>query len=353
MASNEISAILRDQTDRLLAEHVTRAVLAAADGGAWPEALWAMVEEAGLPRAMIAEEKGGAGLAPAEALSLLRRAGYHALPLPLGETMLANGLWVASGGEPIAGPATLAPTMAGAAVEITAAGGKTALHGRLTGVPWGERATLLVLARDANGNDHLALLPPPAIPPAQKRNLAGEPRPDLLLDGAIAAAIRPAPPLAKSGMLALGAALRAQQMVGAMEHALDHALTYANERQQFGRPIGRFQAVQHMLAEAAGQFAAATAAADGVLAAFAEGDILIAAAMAKARIGEAAGKVAEITHQVHGAMGFTQEHTLHFLTRRLWSWRDEFGNEAEWQRLIGRRVLAAGGAALWPMLAGV
>ncbi len=351
MASNEISAILREQTDRLLAEHATREALAAADGGAWPAALWEVVSKAGLPLAMVAEEKGGAGLAPAAALALLRRAGYHALPLPLGETMLANALWVAAGGEPIAGPATLAPTMPGAAIEMTGTGGKTALHGRLAGIPWGERATLIALVRDADGGQHLALLPPPATAPSPLRNLAGEPRPTLILDGAVAD-IRPAPPLAKSGMCALGAALRAQQMVGAMEHALDHALAYANERQQFGRPIGKFQAVQHMLAEAAGHFAAATAAADGVLAAFGEDDMLLAVAMAKARIGEAAGKVAEITHQVHGAMGFTQEHTLHFLTRRLWSWRDEFGNEAEWQRLIGRHVLDAGGAALWPMLAG-
>ena len=44
--------------------------------------------------------------------------------------------------------------------------------------------------------------------------------------------------------------------------------------------------------------------------------------------GEAAGIGAAIAHQMHGAIGFTQEHQLHYLTRRLWSWRDEFGNEA-------------------------
>ena len=352
MADSEIFTILRDQTDRLLAEHVTREALAAADGGAWPEALWATLEEAGMPLAMVPEAAGGAGLAPAEALLLLRRAGYHALPLPLGETMLANALWVAAGGDAIAGPATLAPAGVEDVIEMTMAGGKTTVHGHLAGVPWGERAMLLVLARAADGADHLVLLAPPSLAAKPRRNLAGEPRPTLHLDGAIAIETRTAPALAQAGLRALGAALRAQQMVGAMEHALDHALTYANERQQFGRPIGKFQAVQHMLAEAAGHFAAATAAADGVIATFGGGDMLLAAAIAKARVGEAAGKVAEIAHQVHGAMGFTQEHTLHFLTRRLWSWRDEFGNEAEWQRLIGRRVLAAGGAALWPMLAG-
>ena len=352
MESNEVFAILRDQTDRLLAEHVTREALAAADRGAWPAALWNVVAEAGLPHALVPESAGGAGLAPAEALLLLRRVGYHALPLPLGETMLANALWVAAGGAPIAGPATLAPTLPGVMVGMAREADRVTLHGTIAAVPWGDSASLVVLAQGGDNALHLALLPPPATAPVLTRNLAGEPRPTLILDGAPVTEIRPAPALAKSGMLALGAALRAQQMIGAMEHALDFALAYANERQQFGRPIGKFQAVQHMLAEAAGHFAAATAAADGVLAAFGEDDMLLAVAMAKARIGEAAGKVAEITHQVHGAMGFTQEHTLHFLTRRLWSWRDEFGNEAEWQRLIGRHVLDAGGAALWPMLAG-
>ncbi len=64
-------------------------------------------------------------------------------------------------------------------------------------------------------------------------------------------------------------------------------------------------------------------------------------AVAKARVGEAAGKVAEVCHQVHGAMGFTQEHPLHFATRRLWSWRDEFGHETFWQERIGRLVCSA------------
>jgi acyl-CoA dehydrogenase len=81
-------------------------------------------------------------------------------------------------------------------------------------------------------------------------------------------------------------------------------------------------------------------------------DFPFAVAVAKARTGEAAGKVAEIAHQVHGAMGFTHEHPLHFATRRLWSWRDEFGSDAYWQERIGRLVCEAGGAALWPRLAG-
>jgi acyl-CoA dehydrogenase len=214
-----------------------------------------------------------------------------------------------------------------------------------------------VLARDPAGGAHLALVEGARLRPGGKsvRNLAFEPRETLDLGGVVVPpeAVRPAPPAlaGEEGLLLPGAFLRAQQMVGAMERCLNHALAYANERVQFGRPIGRFQAIQHMLAIAAGHFAAATAAADAAAESFGTPRFALDTAVAKGRCGEAAAQVAATAHQVHGAMGFTQEHPLHFATRRLWSWRDEFGSEAEWYERLGRIVAARGGDALWPMLA--
>ena len=146
--------------------------------------------------------------------------------------------------------------------------------------------------------------------------------------------------------------MRSVQIAGALERTLAYALSYANERVQFGRPIGKFQAVQHMLALLAGQAAAASAIADAAVEASAQAPGEFAVAAAKARAGEAAGKGAEIAHQVHGAMGFTREHSLHYVTRRLWAWRDEFGNETYWQKRLGRMVAAKGADALWPLLTG-
>ncbi len=71
---------------------------------------------------------------------------------------------------------------------------------------------------------------------------------------------------------------------------------------------------------------------------------------AKARAGKAASIAAGLAHQSHGAIGLTQEYEQHYATRRLWSWRDEFGNEAEWNALVGRFALAAGPEGLWPAL---
>jgi acyl-CoA dehydrogenase len=64
-------------------------------------------------------------------------------------------------------------------------------------------------------------------------------------------------------------------------------------------------------------------------------------------VGEAAGVAAGIAHQVHGAIGFTYEHSLHFWTRRLWSWRAEFGSESRWAAELGRAVVGRGADALW------
>ena len=102
----------------------------------------------------------------------------------------------------------------------------------------------------------------------------------------------------------------------------------------------KFQAVQQQLAVMAGQVAAAGAAADAGVEALslddpAKQEFLIA--IAKTRVGDAATLASEIAHQVHGAIGFTKEYALQLSTRRLWSWRDEFGGDTEWAAQ-GRRV---------------
>jgi len=353
--AQDVSAIVLEQADRLFRGEVSKQRLAEADGGAWPDAIWQAVEQAGLPLALVAEARGGVGLPAGDALQLVRRAGYHTLPVPLPETMLAAALWDEAGGTIEGGPASLAPVVPGNSIGIERRADGFALSGRAARVPWAAHVDrVLLYARDASGTGHLALLPRATATAQTLRNLANEPRETLVLDGVTlpSTAVRPAPPVCAEGFLPFGALARALQMVGAMERCLDYALEYAMQRHQFGRPIGKFQAVQHMLADAAGQYAAAAAAAELAVQAYGGADFVFSAAIAKARGGEAAGRVAEVCHQVHGAIGFTQEHPLHFATRRLWSWRDEFGHETYWQERVGRAVCAAGGEALWPMLVG-
>jgi len=97
----------------------------------------------------------------------------------------------------------------------------------------------------------------------------------------------------------------------------------------------------------AGHTAAAGIAAANAFRAADRGDAVFEIAVAKTRTGEAAGLGAGIAHQCHGAIGFTYEHLLHFATRRLWSWRAEFGAENYWAAELGRGVARSGADALW------
>ena len=345
---DSIASLLRETATRLFAREITPALLRAADAGAWPAVAWAAVEAGGLPRAPVAEEAGGAGVPLAEAFGLLQVAGAHAVPLPLAETMLAGWLLGAAGLPVPEGPLTVAPVVAGEEVRLRRAGGAWQATGRASRVPWGRHAVAAAVLAEHEGAPHVVLLPAGAWRAVPAANLAGEPRDTLEIAG-VAEAVAPVG-LPPEALRALGAVARAQQIAGALVELTAMTTAYAQERSQFGRPIGKFQAVQQNLAVLAAQAAAAVAAADLGAEAAADGLRLAPIAAAKARAGEAAGIGAALAHQVHGAIGFTQEHRLHLLTRRLWSWRDEFGNEVEWNRLLGAQMLAAGADGLWAAL---
>ena len=188
-------------------------------------------------------------------------------------------------------------------------------------------------------------------------NLAGEPRDTVVIDGVVGSdAMAEVDGAVLGHELRLRAALaRTQLLAGALSATLGAAVRYAGERTQFGRPIARFQAVQQQLALAAGEVAAACSAAEAAAATATRAGVtadasVVAIASAKARASEAAGAVASIAHQVHGAIGFTREHPLRVLTTRLWAWRDEDGSDAYWNGVIGARALSLGPAGLWPML---
>ena len=341
-------ALVYDAAERLFADLATPAVVNAAEAGTWPADLWTAVAEAGFLDAL-SDATGGALDALGDAVDVLRAAGRHAVPLPIAETMLARWLAGRVGLATPGGPLALAVDGPEDHLELRRAGSGWRLSGAARGVPWARQAGGLVVSM---GVAVAVVAPlPGAIEPG--RNLAGEARDDLVLEleldaGSVAGAPKDAD---AADVYRLGALFRAAQMAGALEEALQLAVTYAGDRVQFGRPIGKFQAIQQQLALAAEQVAAAGVAVASALAAAGAGDLAFAAASAKLRVGEAAGKVADIVHQVHGAIGFTHEHRLHQLTRRLWSWRDEFGVESAWALELGRLMASRGADNIWPFLA--
>jgi acyl-CoA dehydrogenase len=332
-----------DAAERLFADLVTPALVNAAEAGTFPDALWRAVSENGFLDPLAAGD-GLSGVV--DAVAILRAVGRHAVPLPMAETMLARWLLASAGRAAPAAPVALAPVEPGDRLEAGQVGGGWRVRGTASFIPWARHAThLLALAGPA-----AFLIPIDAVSLRDERNLAGEPRAHATLD---ARGERLALPFGidRDAVLRFGALFRAAQMAGALDGVLQMATQYANDRVQFGRPIGKFQAIQQQLALLAEETAAATVAVTaGAAQIAAGGDLFFAAATAKIRAGEAAGKASEIAHQVHGAIGFTHEHSLHRLTRRLWSWRDEFGSESWWSRDLGKRVMAAGAAALWPTM---
>jgi len=315
--------MLEEAADRLFAAHRDA------------PAPWAELAKAGYDRPF------AAGLELPEALTLLFSAGRHALEAPLAETILAGWLLASAGLEQPEGPLTVAPVREGDSVAAARDGVRWRLSGTASRVPFARGAAAIVVVADGA----LALVQPTECRITPGANLAGEPRDEVDFGGAPAAGA--ASTVDAAALRALGAVMRSAQIAGALQAVLEMSVRYATERAQFGRPIGRFQAVQQNLAVLAGQAAAATAAAQAAIEATARGLSSRMIAAAKIRAGEAASLGAAIAHQVHGAIGFTQEYALNRYTRRLWSWRDEFGNEAHWARALGAEVAAAGPSRLW------
>lgn len=308
-------------------------------------ALWGTLEETGLARLTLPADAGGSQGSFAEAAVVLAAAGAHAARVPLVETDLLAGWLLHAAGVPLPeGPLT--------AVTGTLEVEGTDVRGRLHRVPWARAAAGVAVLTDAE----VVLLRPEALTITDGANLAEEPRDAVVVNGS-AEAVAPIPDGAAAELRLRAALGRAQLLAGAARGALAATVRYAGERVQFGRAIGRFQAVQQQLALAAAEVAAAsaaasaaarTAAADGMSAP----STRFAVAAAKARTSEAAGAVARTAHQVHGAIGFTREHDLRLTTTRLWAWREEDGSDAQWNAELGATVLAAGPDGLWPLITG-
>jgi acyl-CoA dehydrogenase len=188
-------------------------------------------------------------------------------------------------------------------------------------------------------------------------SLAGEPSNTVTFDGVKPVAVAPAPKgLDQTALMLMGCVVRAVETAGALEAILDMTVRYSNERVAFEKKISKFQAVQHNLARLAGEVSAAMTAAHSAADAIAHADafddaIFLEATAAKIRSAEAAQEGAAIAHQVHGAIGFTNEHILHRYTLRMLAWRDDFGNESYWAVELGTKIAARGADEFWPLVA--
>ena len=337
---NEQQQLIIETLSRLLTDLCTPEVVDRSESGTFAENLWQVLTETGLTAAGIGVEAGGSGGDLEDSLLVIREAARFAAPVPLAEHFIA-GLLLSEQGQSIeSGPVTIA-----SGKFIISDG--LSLSGTADDVAFARWCTQVVLV--AQGPDGLMLCRVPAsdFDMVQKNSVAGEPRDAISVNTKVAAesAFSVDSQLPERIKL-MGAALRALMMSGALESVLEMTVQYSTERMQFGRPISKFQAIQQQLAILAGEVAACQMASHSVVDSFSTlGELDIA--IGKARIGEAVSICTDIAHQVHGAMGYTLEHSLNHRTRRLWSWREEYGNEREWQKLVGRHFAAQGADKLW------
>ena len=347
---SESGSIVAETAARIFADLADPQEVNRARDGAWKGRLWQALADAGLTLAWVPEENGGSGAELADGFAILGVAGRYAAAVPLAETLLAGWLLSRAGLRAPEGAMSLAPARPEDRLVLNADG---TLSGQARGVPFAKEARHLA----ALAGSSVALVETAACRLNEGVSLAGEPSNTVTFDRVKPVAVAPAPAgLNQPALMLMGCVVRSVETAGALEAILEMTVRYANERVAFERPIAKFQAVQHNLARLAGEVSAAMTAAYSAADAIARADtfddvIFLEATAAKIRSAEAAQEGAAIAHQVHGAIGFTNEHILHRYTLRMLSWRDDFGNESYWAAALGNHVAARGADEFWPLVA--
>lgn len=317
---------------QLFSDKSTPEVVAEAEQKGLPAQLWKQAEALGLPLVGISEEFGGSGGTLVDLLAILSAAGEFAVPLPLAQTHLAAWLMAGAGLPVPAGPLTVAPGTAADVLSVAAGKASGTLHD----VPWARGAEAIVMLA---GSDVVVVKPTDCtITPGT--DLAGMPRDIVTFTDA---AVTVGPSVAGADELFLrGALVTAAQLAGAIEAASSITQQYVAERVQFGKPVGQFQAVQQHVVTLA-QMAAMTSlnVVRAGLAAMA-GSAAFEICCLKQVADKNATLAYRAAHQAHGAIGMTQEYRLQLVTRRLLSWRAQFGDEQQLALRIGQAVGGSG-----------
>ena len=305
--------------ENILADHCTPALIREVESGGAASALWNELSGAGFLELMAEEAADGAGLELDAIFPIFVALGRRAAPVPAAQSIAARALM----------------RQAAPAGMITLAGHcRRAEDGSVSTVHVAFGALADFVLADLNGD--LRLL-----------DCAKAQRTPTGVHGSLSATLRwpqeaVAPAIGSNGaqVAIFSAAIHAAAMAGAMERLFSMTLEYCNDRVQFGKAIGKFQAVQHQLSVMAEHVACAGVAAELAFKAGAKVPALLPTATAKSCTSTAVPLVASIAHALHGAIGITEEYDLQLFTRRLHEWRMADGSEAYWNRIVGEALLA-------------
>ncbi|MGX7677469.1 acyl-CoA dehydrogenase family protein [Jatrophihabitans sp. DSM 45814] len=334
--------------------------------------LWDLLATAEMPWVGIAENAGGAGGEIADQVAVIEAVSAGARSVPVVETGFVAGWLAEQSGLPVDRLLTVAlvPVASDDLISAQRTADGWRITARVQRVPFARHAEEFLVLAPLGGQFRAVRLDRSRCEVAFGSNLAGEPRDELIaLDVPVAEGDigSPGPLLTPAHLLARAALGRAIQSAAALRAVQTMTVRYAGQRTQFGRPIAEFQAVANHLALIAAEAEAAAAittlaidtwSAVGSAAGSAGGSasdsaaVTAVAAIAKARCTTAAMRANASAHQVHGAMGISAEYPLGQLTKRLWSWGADYGDERFWNRRLGRLVLDSG-IGLWPAVLAV
>lgn len=347
--SESVSDIVIGALRRLLENEIELTGIVDRPKGSWDSKIWQKMTELGMTSIAAEYAEEGFDLAA----DVLVEIGRSSASVPFLEHDLLAGWVLSQGGiDPADGNLlTAVPLEDNDKLSIRRRGGSWHINGRAERVPYGRVADEIVVVFSLDGYNWAGRFPSENVRVIEEYNLADEMRDtldfdDLVLPGT--SVLRLPNNLTAERLKARGALGRCFQALGAMERAFTMTHEYARARIQFGRSLSDFQVIQGYLSEIAGEIAASKAICHVAL----KADSLEEIAAARIRVGGASQIVAERSHQIHGAIGFTQEYPLHLATRRLWSWREEFGNEKYWEEYLSSIISEAGPDALWALIVG-
>jgi acyl-CoA dehydrogenase len=339
-----------ETVERLLTDVSTQDEVEHAEASGWSQATWQALAEAGFAWVGIDDAKGGSGGSLHDLAAILRSVGAHAASVPIAETAMLGGWMLAEAGLPLPdGP-----------VAVTETTGAIAIDGKLVldkPVAWARHADRIVtLLPIADDGIHLVSLRPDQVTITPGGNLAGEARDGVVVDAPSSdwdtVRISDGRSLGEpwNTIRLRGSLSRTLLAAGALATMSQMSIDYTNERRQFGKPVATFQAVQMHLVTAAQCAVKAQMAADIAVRALECGGGRHEIAAARVIVDDAITVGTRAAHQAHGAMGVTREYPLHQLTRRLWSWRQEWGTTRQWRRELGSTVVARGADELFDLV---
>lgn len=344
---SEMKEMIVDVVEKIFKKYVNKETVDLVENGEWAKNVWQILTDNEIFNVAISESQGGAGGDIDDLFSLYQLIGQYAVPIPFVETTLANYL-LESLNLSIS-KHIMSYSLPQNTIQLNE---NDTISGFLINVPWARHVNEILLFANKNKGLHAIHISLKDAVITGHTNLAGEPRDTVTFDNV--KIIQKSNQILSTNQInsiqTLDTAAKNALMVGAIKKVVQLTVQFTKEREQFGRPIHRFQLVQQHLAHLAGEQAIVSSSFENMIAALLEKRHLHEVGYTRIRLDEASKIVSTSAHQVHAAIGVTHEHSLHQYTRRLWSWREEGLTDKYWKKVIAHTLKTMKFDNLWDYL---